>query len=131
MRLKACPTCGWRLVRRGICPACRVALGLPPQSVVEEQAARDRHEQREAAHAALRRADPIPQPDRTVLADGILYDVVFDGRQSLLCERRTVTDGMRDLGVKRTKLRQHERAYRERNGVHVGFIAHRVDRRTA
>lgn len=72
--MSGCRSCGWRVARlHGVCLSCRRAdFAFRVEAV------------RTTAPPDIRRADPIPQPNRSVVVNGIEYDVVFDGRQSLL-----------------------------------------------
>ncbi len=118
--MSACRVCGWRLAQwRGLCRTCGHSATGHKVHPTSMDLARCQH------------AAPVPLPDYTVIADGYEFEVVFDGRQSLLGDRRTLTDDMRDTAVRRERLRRNERAYRERQGVSIGYIPHRVDRRTA
>lgn len=88
--MSACRSCGWRLVqRRGLCATCATQAGVWVTTQAEE---RQRLEEAQARMASLPRAEPPPKPNRTIIADGIEFDIVFDGRQSLLgdyARRRT------------------------------------------
>lgn len=73
--MSACRRCGWRIAgTRGYCVVCNDIVGDGALVVQRLPKGLD----------GVRRAEPIPAPDREVIVDGTVFEVVFDGRQYLL-----------------------------------------------
>ena len=81
---KACQS-KWPQRYTGLCVSCAKKLGVWESTKEREarQLARKNAREAEKLSAALK-AEPVPIPSTSRVIKGVEYEVVFDGRQSLL-----------------------------------------------